>query len=413
MIESMLDHLEHTPGALPLLQFAASQLWETRDSSRRLLTAESYHRIGGIAGALASHADAVVAECTQREQSLVRALFLRLVTPERTRAIVPATELYELSSDPSEVYRVVDRLVRSRLLVGQTTASADGTTSLGGTVEIVHESLINGWPLLRRWLDETQEDAGFLEQLRNAAKQWQARGYAKDLLWRGEAMQEAKHWHSRYRGELPELQRQYLNAVFALSVKATRRKRLAIIGSMAFLSLLVVAAGVALLTIRKAQREATAQARRVEQQLGLTQAAEQAAKAAEKVANTEREKAIAASKDLATKNADLVAAMEEAKRAQQAAEQARQESERARTEADKARLRAEKSKRQERRSKQKATEAAAAAEAAAAEAQRAGEKLETLLAAEKKRVEELEAQTRGVKIIPDVAVHDRAHDRSP
>ncbi|HWU90453.1 MAG TPA: serine/threonine-protein kinase, partial [Kofleriaceae bacterium] len=51
MIESMLDHLEHTPGALPLLQFAASQLWEMRDRERRLLTAASYHRIGGIAGA--------------------------------------------------------------------------------------------------------------------------------------------------------------------------------------------------------------------------------------------------------------------------------------------------------------------------------------------------------------------------
>jgi serine/threonine protein kinase len=400
MIESMLDHLEHTPGALPLLQFAASQLWETRDRNRRLLTAESYHRIGGIAGALASHADAVVAECAQREQALVRALFLRLVTSERTRAIVPVSELFDLSPDQSEVHRVVDRLVRSRLLVSQTTTSAHGAASFGGTVEIVHESLINGWPLLRRWLDETQEDAAFLEQLRNAAKQWQARGHAKDLLWRGEAMQEARHWHSRYRGELPELQRAYLNAVFTLSVKATRRKRLAIIASMAFLSLLVVAAGVALYTIRAAQKDATAQAHRVEQQLSLTQAAEKVAKSAEITANTEREKAIAAGATLATKNADLVAAIDEAKRAQQAAEQARQD-------AEDARVRAEKSKHQERRSRRRATEAAAAAEAAADEAKRAGEKLEALLTSEKKRVEELEAQTRGVKIIPDVAVQDR------
>jgi len=395
MIESMLDHLEHTPGALPLLQFAASQLWETRDRNRRLLTAESYHRIGGIAGALASHADAVVAELTQREHTVARALFLRLVTPERTRAIVSVTELYELSRDHDEVHRVVDRLVRSRLLVGQTTSGA-----AGGTVEIVHESLVHCWPLLRRWLDETQEDVAFLEQLRNAAKQWQARGYAKDLLWRGEAMQEAKHWHSRYRGELPDLQRAYLEAVFVLSVRATRRKRLAVIASLGFLSMLVVAAGVALYLIRDAQREATAQARRVEQQLALTQAAEKAAKAAGATANTEREKAIAASKSLATKNADLVAAIDEARRARQAAEQAQQE-------AEDARVRAEQSKRQERRSRHRATEAAAAAEAAAAEARRAGDKLAALLAQEKKRVDELEAQTRGVKIIPDVAVRDR------
>ena len=398
MIESMLDHLQSTPGALPLLQFAASQLWETRDRDRRLLTAESYHRLGGIAGALASHADAVIAECTPREQSLIRALFLRLVTPERTRAIVPVNELYELSADPGELHRVVDRLARSRLLVGQTTTSASGAT-VGGTVEIVHESLITGWPLLRRWLDETQEDAAFLEQLRNAAKQWQIRGYAKDLLWRGEAMQEARHWYSRYRGQLPDLQRAYLDAVFALSVKATRRKRLAIIGSMAFLSLLVVAAGVALYTIRAAQQEATAQAQRVAQQLALTQTAEKAAKTAEAAANTEREKAVAARNDLATKNADLIAAIDESKRAQQAAEQARQD-------AEDARLRAEKSKRQERRSRRKATEAAAAAVVAADDAKRAKDKVEALLDQERKRVEELEKQSRGVKIIPDVAVHD-------
>jgi hypothetical protein len=400
VIESMLDHLEHTPGALPLLQFAASQLWETRDSHHRLFTTESYHRLGGIAGALASHADAVVAECTPREQTLVRALFLRLVTPERTRATVPANELHELSPEPGEVHRVVDRLVRSRLLVGQTTMNASGATSAGGTIEIVHESLINGWPLLRRWLDETQEDAAFLEQLRNASKQWKARGFARDLLWRGEAMEEARHWHSRYRGTLPDLQRAYLDAVFALSVKAMRRKRLAIIGAIAFLSLLVVAAGVALYTIREAQQEATAQAQRVAQQLSLTQSAEKAAKAAEATANTEREKAIAASTGLAAKNADLIAAIDEAKAAQQAAEQAR-------SEAEQARLRSDKSKRRERRSRRRATEAAAAAEIAAAEARRAGQRLKVLLDEEKRRVEELEAQTRGVKIIPDVAVRDR------
>jgi chromosome segregation ATPase len=264
--------------------------------------------------------------------------------------------------------------------------------------------LITGWPLLRRWLDETQEDAGFLEQLRNASKQWQARGHAKDLLWRGEAMQEAKHWHSRYRGELPELQRAYLNAVFTLSIKATRRKRLAIIASLAFLSLLLIAAGVALVTIRNAQQEATAQARRVAEQLALTQAAEKTAKAAEATAkaaettaNTEREKAIAASKNLETKNTALVAAID-------AAERARQEAERARLEAEDARQRAEASKRDEQQSKKRATEAAKVATEAAAEAKRAGEQLETLLTQERKRVQELEAQTRGAKIVRDVTL---------
>jgi serine/threonine protein kinase len=397
MVESMLDHLEHTPGALPLLQFAASQLWEMRDRDRRLLTAESYARIGGIAGALASHADAVLAECTAREQALVRVLFLRLISPERTRAIVPVSELYELSPDHAELHRVVDRLVRSRLLVGQIAAGEGGGTSSGGSIEIVHESLIQSWPLLRRWLDETQEDAAFLEQLRNAAKQWQARGYAQHLLWRGESMQEAKLWHSRYRGELPELQRAYLKAVFALSARGARRKRVAIISAMSFLLLLVVAAGVALVMIRDAQQEATEQAHRVQDQLVLTQEAEVSVRA-------ERAKAVEANKKLEDQNSSLVAAVNEATRARTLAENARVESERARTEAEEARQRAENAKRRERRSRRWAIEEAERANVAAAQAKLAGEKLEALLAAERRRVEELEALTRGAKIVPDVTL---------
>jgi hypothetical protein len=411
-IESMLDHLEHTPGALPLLQFAASQLWEMRDRDRRLLTADSYHRIGGIAGALASHADAVLAECSGREQALVRVLFLRLITPERTRAIVPVTELYELSPDPAELHRVVDRLVGSRLLVGQTSAAGEGGTVARGSVEIVHESLIQSWPMLRRWLDETQEDAAFLEQLRNAAKQWQAKGHAPYLLWRGEAMAEAKLWHSRYRGQLPELQRRYLSAVFALSARSARRKRLAIVGGMGVLGALVVAASIALVMIRDAQQEATTQARRAEAQLVQTQqakaAATQAAAAATQAAATatqaeaeakaERAKTLAANQTLENQNASLVTAI-------RAAQQARTESERARREAEQAGRRAELARRQEQKSQRLATAEAQRANKAAAEAKLANEKLAERLAEEQKRVQELETLSKGLKLVTDLSVH--------
>jgi serine/threonine protein kinase len=398
MIESMLDHLEHTPGALPLLQFAASQLWEMRDRDRRLLTAASYDRIGGIAGALASHADTVLAECTPREQTLVRGVFLRLVTSERTRAVVPISELYEMSADPNEVHRILERLVRARLLVGQTVTSDHGGTSAGGTVEIVHESLIHSWPLLRRWLDETQEDAAFLEQLRNIAKQWQIKGYPQGLLWRGEAMEEARLWHSRYRGELTDLQRAYLDAVFVLSTRATRRKRLAVTAAIGLLSLAVIAGGIGLYLIRQAQQEATAQAQRVEQQLTLTQAAEATARA-------EHTKTVAVNHELEGKNTQLVAAVTAAEHARTEAETARTDAEAAQAAAEQARLRAEKAKHREQRSRRQAIQAAQDALAAAAVARQAGEKLQALLAQEKKRVEELEQQTRGAKIVRDVTTN--------
>ncbi len=251
MVDNMLQHLESTQGALPLLQFAASKLWEERDPARKLLTEERYQAMGGVAGALASHADNILAEIPLPARPLARAVFLRLVTPERTRAIVSLEELRGLSRDTRELQRVTDQLVQARLLVVQT-----GGGATGATVELVHESLIHGWPTLKRWLDEGQEDVAFLEQLRNAARQWQAKHQDSELLWRGEMVEEARRFQRRYRGELPEAQQEFLEAVFAQAASSIRRKRALAVGSIVSLSLLVAASAVALVVIRKAQRTA-------------------------------------------------------------------------------------------------------------------------------------------------------------
>ncbi len=274
MVDNMLEHLGATQGALPLLQFAATQLWEARDAARKLLTQSAYQSMGGIAGALASHADSVLTGMTTQERTLVRALFVRLITPERTRALASVDELRELTKDAGEMQRLIDHLVQARLLVVQTGGGASGAT-----VEIVHESLLHSWPTLKRWLDEGQEDSGFLEQLRTAARQWQAKRFDKNLLWRGEMVEEAQRFQRRYRGELPKLQADFLEAVFSQAVRATRRKRALLVGSTVFLGLLVFAAAVALIVIRGAKQEA-------ERQAVVAQHAEQIARQAETTART-------------------------------------------------------------------------------------------------------------------------------
>jgi serine/threonine protein kinase len=251
MVEGMLQHLEATQGALPLLQFAATQLWEQRDATRKLLTEAAHTAMGGIVGALASHADSVLGGLSTQGHALARAIFLRLVTPERTRAIVSLEELGELSREAGELQRVTDQLVQARLLVVQT-----GSGATGATVELVHESLIHSWPTLKRWLDEGQEDSAFLEQLRNAARQWQAKGRDSGLLWRGEVVEEARRFQRRYRGELPQVQQDFLEAVFSQETRTTRRKRALVVGALVFLSLLVAASAVALVVIRREQQRA-------------------------------------------------------------------------------------------------------------------------------------------------------------
>ena len=250
VVHAMLESLEATQGSLPLLQFTAAKLWDARDKQRRVLTRDTYLAMGGVAGALATHADEVLARFAQPDQKLVRAVFQRLVTPERTRAIIDSSELRDIAPD---IERIVGHLVGTRLLVVQSRGEG------AGAVELVHESLIKSWPTLRRWLDENQEDAAYLAQIRAAAKQWDGKGRPEGLLWRNEAMEEARLWRSRYVGELPPREADFLDAVIELGTRATRRKRRAVIAAFALLGSLTLAAGAGIVMIREAQKGALEQ----------------------------------------------------------------------------------------------------------------------------------------------------------
>ncbi|HVV83836.1 MAG TPA: serine/threonine-protein kinase, partial [Kofleriaceae bacterium] len=154
VVDDVLDAIEHAPAALPLLQFVAERMWDSRDRAARTLTADAYRGMGGLVGAIATHADRVIAELPPGRQRAARALFLRLVTPERTRAIVELRELTE-AGDPDLVAGLLDVLVGARLLV----VSGDGDRR---TIEIVHEALITGWPALAAWIGEEHEVVAFV-----------------------------------------------------------------------------------------------------------------------------------------------------------------------------------------------------------------------------------------------------------
>jgi hypothetical protein len=284
IIENMLDHLETTPGALPLLQFTAAKLWETRDTARRMLTRQSYQAMGGVAGALASHADRVVNDIGPQKAALIRALLLRLVTAERTRAIVPIGELRELSREVGEVQRLIDQLVDARLLVVQTLEGGKGST-----VEIVHESLVQGWPTLRRWLDENQDDAALVDQLRVAARQWQAKNFDNGLLWRGDSASEARKFRTRYKGPLSDVERGFIDAVVHQEAAQVRRRRTAIIAGFTTLSTIVVATMVLLVVVQKSrtaakekEAEAVIARKDAEERLDQKERADRAREAAER-----------------------------------------------------------------------------------------------------------------------------------
>ena len=305
IVDDMLGALEATPGSLPLLQFTAAKLWETRDRSRRVLTRDSYHAMGGVAGALASHADEVISGLSAPDGRLVCSIFLRLVTPERTRAIVELAELRDLGAD---VERLVAHLVEARLLVVHARGDGEGATA----VELVHESLIKSWPKLQRWLDESAEDASFLAQLRAAAKQWHDKGRVDGLLWRDEAMTEARLWRARYPyRELGAREQDYLDAVFALASRAARRRRAVLASIFAALLLVIAGGAVALVKIHSAEQAAVGAKDEAVHAKETAEANEHAAKTAQAEAQRNA--------------AELKKALDDVVAAQQAAQQAHDE----------------------------------------------------------------------------------------
>jgi serine/threonine protein kinase len=373
MVQHMIDTLANTSGALPLLQFTATKLWEARDRNQKVLTEASYRAIGGTEGALASHADAVLSELTPQAQSLVRAIFLRLVTPERTRAIVSVAELIELAQDPGEIQRLIEHLVFARLLVTTT-----GDTQGGASVEIVHESLLHTWPRLRMWLDENQEDSAFLDQLRTAARQWHGKGRPGGLLWRGEAAEEARRFVRRYRGSLARVEQDFLSAVLRLGTRSTRLRRFAVVAAM--LSLTVVAAGSTAAMVRISQAEQEAK--------GLAQTA-QAAEVKVREQYGELEKSM--EKQLAAEQ-QARQALAEAQAASQQVLEGREKLEEANDELMDALKKANREKRRARRERKRAQANEERAERAAADALRASENLKEALERERDRLKRLESQ---------------------
>jgi formylglycine-generating enzyme required for sulfatase activity len=167
-------------GGLPLLSFALAELWEARDRERGLITRAVLDTMGGVAGALARHGDAVIAGMPQADRVHARRVLLRLVTSVGTR--VARTEAELKVSDGT--HGAVAALVAGRLIVVH-----DGET--GATYELAHEVLVRGWGTLRGWLDADADDRARRERLAQACAEWQRLGRRADATWRGPRLAEA------------------------------------------------------------------------------------------------------------------------------------------------------------------------------------------------------------------------------
>ena len=153
LVDDMLRDLSQERGTLPLLAFAMARLWEHRDREHGLFTRRGYEEIGGVAGALAQHAESTLERIGAVRVPMVREILRNLVSAAGTRAFQTRDELLSVFPDRrGEAEEVLDRLVEARLLTSFEAPSEEGGTS-HRRLEIIHESLLAAWPRLARWRD--------------------------------------------------------------------------------------------------------------------------------------------------------------------------------------------------------------------------------------------------------------------
>ena len=155
VVTEMVADVNKQPGALPLLQYALTELFERRVGNT--LTLAAYRAGGGVRGTLAARAARLFAGLDAETQQVTRQMFLRLVHlgegVEDTRRRIPWAEIVSVAGTEPNAHALVDPFVRHRLL------ALDHDPATGSaTVELAHEALIREWQRFHAWIGESRAD---------------------------------------------------------------------------------------------------------------------------------------------------------------------------------------------------------------------------------------------------------------
>lgn len=261
MLYTLAIDTNGAPGELPLIQQTLLELWRRRDSSERggtapRLTMDAYIALGGVKNVMTRRADAFYESLDPEMQGAVRRIFLALCElgegreDRRRRAF--RSELINESFPAEMVDCALDKLAAERLIVISQASIATNCCSEQGiempsaawqtqrdeasplttwfinnvsttakpmlgsprTVDIVHESLVHDWDLLRTWLAESRSIMRAQRRLEASAQEWAERNRPKgsEHLLGGTPLQETLAFLQLHRDELSALAQDYILA---------------------------------------------------------------------------------------------------------------------------------------------------------------------------------------------------------
>ncbi|GAA0937467.1 AAA family ATPase [Pseudonocardia zijingensis] len=217
LVERILDDTGTEPGQLPLVESLLAELWERREGG--YLTMADYTAVGGVAGALAQHAERVVGGL-DAEPDALRGLFTALTGVDRAGRFT--RRAVRLDALPEAQRALVPALVAGRLLV-RNRSSAETSAEV---VEPAHQALLEHWPRLREWLTEDRDFLVWRSELAAQRERWEDEDRDDAALPRGAALATAAGWLGTRADELPAADRDFLRRGIARQRRDVRRSRI-------------------------------------------------------------------------------------------------------------------------------------------------------------------------------------------
>lgn len=208
LVAEIIDDVGDQPGALPLLQYALTEVFEKRAGN--MITVEDYDMVGGVAGALTARAEEAWRSFSEEQRRTARSLLLRLVAVSDTGAVarrpMPLTHL-DTMDDPDVANAVVNTLVVNRLV------SIDrGLQDSVPILEVAHESLLTEWTRLRTWVDQETENLRTHRRLESASAEWEAADRDPSFLLTGTRLERVDEWRAESDLALTRSEQEYVDA---------------------------------------------------------------------------------------------------------------------------------------------------------------------------------------------------------
>jgi len=205
LLERLVVDAAGEPGVLPLIQETLVLLWERLE--RRFLPLIAYEALvlsrkvyggfgsnkrTGLQVAIARRADAAIADLSEEQQAIARRIFLRLVQFGEGRADTRRQQLVDALQSAGDRSQVFDETLRH--LANCRLLTLSGEENSNRKVDIAHEALISGWPMLQKWIGDRQESEQIRRRLEAKVNEWLRLGKGSGGLLDEVELAEAERW---------------------------------------------------------------------------------------------------------------------------------------------------------------------------------------------------------------------------